>query len=173
MRLARWQVVAQLVEKHNWTRGAELGVFKGQTFFYLLDQFPRLAMVGVDRWQRTPGPVQDRETGFASYEKEPMEQHAMAVKSKAALYGKRARIFEMDTALAAALVKDMSLDFVFVDASHDTESVKKDISAWNMKLRPGGYFVGHDFNWPSVQRALKALEIVPTEHPANIWTYCP
>ena len=44
------------------------------------------------------------------------------------------------------LYKDDSLDFVFLDASHDYESVKKDIECWFPKVKPGGVIAGHDYN---------------------------
>lgn len=48
-----------------------------------------------------------------------------------------------------------SLDFVFIDASHDYENVKKDIEAWYPRVKPGGIFSGHDYasDWPGVMRA--------------------
>jgi len=42
---------------------------------------------------------------------------------------------------------DASLDFVFIDAAHDYESVKKDIIAWFPKIKKGGVIAGHDYTW--------------------------
>jgi len=52
----------------------------------------------------------------------------------------------LDSIQAAGLYEDQSLDFVFIDAQHDYESVKKDILAWMPKVRPGGIIAGHDYN---------------------------
>jgi predicted O-methyltransferase YrrM len=43
--------------------------------------------------------------------------------------------------------EDKSLDFVFIDAAHDYESVKKDINAWFSKVKDGGTIAGHDYAW--------------------------
>ena len=48
---------------------------------------------------------------------------------------------------AAQKYADNSLDFVFIDAAHDYESVKKDINAWYPKIKKEGILAGHDYTW--------------------------
>lgn len=55
---------------------------------------------------------------------------------------------------AASLYENNSLDFVFIDACHDYDSVSKDISAWYPKLKVGGIIAGHDYEAIDVQRAV-------------------
>jgi hypothetical protein len=38
-----------------------------------------------------------------------------------------------------------SLDFVFIDAAHDYDSVVKDINSWLPKIKSGGTLAGHDY----------------------------
>jgi predicted O-methyltransferase YrrM len=55
----------------------------------------------------------------------------------------------------AKYYKDNSLDFIFIDAAHDYDSVKKDINAWFPKLKHGGVIAGHDYTWcEDVQKAV-------------------
>ncbi len=68
---------------------------------------------------------------------------------------------------AAVKFKDASLDFVFIDAGHDYDSVKADILAWYPKIKPGGILAGHDYypyspTWGDVYRV--ANEIFPNDH---------
>ena len=62
----------------------------------------------------------------------------------------------MESLKAVELYKNNSLDFVFVDASHDYENVKKDIEAWYPKVRSGGILAGHDYVevWKGVMQAV-------------------
>ena len=60
---------------------------------------------------------------------------------------------------AATKFEDASLDFVFIDASHEYEHVKEDLNAWYPKIKSGGILAGHDFypdqpNWGGVHRAV-------------------
>ena len=54
--------------------------------------------------------------------------------------------------------EDSSVDFVFIDADHKYESVKKDIESWWPKIKKGGIISGHDYFNPSgVKRAVDEL----------------
>jgi predicted O-methyltransferase YrrM len=55
---------------------------------------------------------------------------------------------------ASEYYEDFSLDFVFIDAAHDYESVKKDIEAWYPKVKRGGIISGHDYYASSVRQAV-------------------
>jgi hypothetical protein len=46
---------------------------------------------------------------------------------------------------AANLFRDKSLDFVFIDASHEYEDVRDDILSWLPKVKEGGVIAGHDY----------------------------
>jgi predicted O-methyltransferase YrrM len=49
---------------------------------------------------------------------------------------------------------DNSISFLFLDASHDYESVKNDLGVWKSKIKQGGILSGHDWSWESVQKAV-------------------
>lgn len=53
-------------------------------------------------------------------------------------------ISRMSSVEAAALHADASLDFVFIDGSHNCKCVLEDIRAWLPKVKPGGVLAGHD-----------------------------
>jgi len=55
------------------------------------------------------------------------------------------------------LFKDNSLDWVFIDANHTYEAVKKDLEAWFSKVKVGGFICGHDYTYTN----LFPLGVVP------------
>lgn len=59
---------------------------------------------------------------------------------------------------AAATYADGSLDVVFLDGDHDLAAVLADLQAWWPKVKPGGWLLGHDRDWPSVARGVKTFE---------------
>lgn len=54
-------------------------------------------------------------------------------------------VLQCDSATGAECYENQSLDFVFIDADHRYEAVRRDIAAWLPKVKPGGIISGHDF----------------------------
>jgi hypothetical protein len=70
---------------------------------------------------------------------------------------------------ASKLYPDESLDFVFIDASHEYENVKNDIIHWYPKIKYNGVIAGHDYNkFSDVKKAVdefftnKIIQLIDT-----------
>ena len=66
------------------------------------------------------------------------------------------KVIKSDSVEASKNYKDISIDFLFVDGSHEYEDVKKDLVAWFPKVKEVGIMAGHDYtgDWKSVRRAV-------------------
>jgi hypothetical protein len=60
-------------------------------------------------------------------------------------YEERIHPFKTTSEFAANMIKNESLDFVYIDANHKYDAVKKDLELWYPKVRKGGVFAGHDY----------------------------
>lgn len=54
------------------------------------------------------------------------------------------QVLKMKSEIASQILKDQFFDFIFLDADHCYESVKRDILQYLPKTKPGGIFSGHD-----------------------------
>lgn len=71
-----------------------------------------------------------------------------------------------DSVAASTFLADRSIDWVHLDARHDHEHVKADITAWLPKVKAGGWLSGDDYDeikWPEVVRAVR--ELLPEAKP--------
>lgn len=62
------------------------------------------------------------------------------------------------------------VDMVFIDGDHEYSMVKRDIELWKPMLVDGGLLCGHDYIWPTVNKAV--AELVPKHrylHDTMIW----
>lgn len=127
----------------GFTRGAEIGVWRGAFSAHLCAQDPNLHMLCVDPWRSYP-------------EWNDPKNHAPLKKSERLIAGAYAdakallsrynctiiRAFSVD---AAKTVPDDSLDFVYIDGNHVADAVRADLEAWTPKVRRGGFIAGHDY----------------------------
>ena len=138
----RWTWVSELALKNGWTRGAELGVKRGHFSCYLVDHVPGLSMVAVDLWGQEGNSPQ-----YARYRHEANYRRVIERTS-----GRPIKVLRMSTHEASEAISDRSLDFAFIDASHEYEAVKQDIEDWSPKVR--SMLIGHDYSFLGVRQAV-------------------
>lgn len=165
-------LLEQWVWQYGWSRGAELGVFAGNTYLHLLNKCPRLILIGVDIWTPQPEKELMRPQGGRSYESFDLTAFERDVRKRAAQFGARAVLIKDTTVNAALSVADGSLDFIFADADHTYEGILSDILAWRPKIKPHGMFCGHDYNpkdFPGIVRAVDEQFPQRTLHGDTVW----
>jgi hypothetical protein len=130
------EYLANLVNENNWKQGVELGVGSGMLFGTLLRETKLEQLIGVDLGLR-----KDRIKKLRAIEQK---------------YPGRCHLKLTSTEHAAKSFPDSWADFIFIDAGHSYNAVKKDIEMWLPKLKIGGWFGGHDYHqeWPGLIKAV-------------------
>lgn len=80
---------------------------------------------------------------------------------------KNVEILKMDSVEAASHFEDNSIDMVFIDGSHDKQSVLRDLNAWYPKCKK--ILCGHDMDKVSVGEALNEFNIFTERAAGSIW----
>ena len=122
--------------------GAEIGVQRGEFSEILLEHWRGAHLISVDPWQAAPPDEYDDISNVSQDEHDAY--HAETVE-RLARFGSRSTIWRQTGEEAAERIPHHSLDFVYLDARHDYDSVLSDLTDWYDKVRPGGIFAGHDY----------------------------
>lgn len=160
--MTRGEFIAHLVGRLGWTRGVEIGVSFGDTLRHLLGACPALHMLGVDTWalnHAAPEPPEwtddHHDNAYAS---------ALAVEQQ---FLDRCVLIRGES--GGMTPATASLDFVWIDGDHSTAACTADIAAWLPALKPGGWILGHDINWPTVRAAVDAAVPGYLVGPDSVW----
>lgn len=122
--------------------GAEIGVKTGKYSKHILGKWHGQKLFSIDPWLAAdPADYVDR----SNVSQEEFDANLAQTKAALAVFGARSEIWRCTSLDAAARIPDKSLDFVYIDARHDYESVKEDVRAWFPKVKPGGIIAGHDY----------------------------
>jgi hypothetical protein len=129
--------MSRLFSDLGFTKGAEIGVWKGKWSARLCVDNPNLDMLCVDLWG-----------AYATYQDsrnsaDVLDQSYAEAVERLSHY--RCMIRRQPSVDAAASVPDGSLDFVYIDANHGEAFVRADLEAWVPKVRSGGIVSGHDY----------------------------
>jgi predicted O-methyltransferase YrrM len=137
----------KMVEYHlTDSHFVEVGAFYGKSAAYMAVEIANsgksIKFDVVDTWRGSP----EHQEGAWDHREDMVNDTAFEVftenmKPAEGFYN----AVKLHSTEAAKLHEDNSLDFVFIDASHEYESVKADIEAWYPKIKLGGYIGGHDY----------------------------
>jgi predicted O-methyltransferase YrrM len=119
--------LAELLAGTGNREGAEVGVHGGRFSEMLCKSNPDLHMTCVDNWGR----ITHHELIYAEAVERLSHYNATIIRKKS-----------ID---GAKDIPDESLDFVYIDAGHDYNSVKEDVEAWVPKVKVGGIVAGDDY----------------------------
>lgn len=115
--------LAQLFGSLGFKTGAEIGVRYGRYSEILCQSIPHLKLFCIDTW--------------------PHKDSFEITKRILTLYD--TVIIHKPSMEAVKEIDNESLDFVFIDASHEYQDVKDDIREWTKKVRRNGIVAGHDY----------------------------
>lgn len=127
----------------------EIGAFKGKSGAFagveILNSGKKIALTLVDHFK---GNAEHLDSGSVWYEsglsEDPDYLYNLCTKNLEPVKDV-VTILRKTSFQAAKQFKNGSVDFVFIDGSHDTESVCTDIDAWFPKVKVGGIIAGHDY----------------------------
>ena len=122
--------------------GAEIGVKKGLFSEYLLNNWDCAKLISIDPW------LEDAPEDYVDKANVPQDQQEIFYNETVQRLSKfinNSLIWRMTSSEAAMKIDDYSLDFVYIDARHDYDSVMEDLSNWYHKVKPGGIIAGHDY----------------------------
>lgn len=133
----------------------EVGVWKGHSLAFLAVQAhnsdKNIEVYGVDAFEDSDDThMSDNPANGAFWTKEQVLEPFAA-------HGVNVQLIKGVSWEAASQFEDASVDFCFIDAAHDYLAASKDIAAWWPKVKPGGVFAGHDYdfaNYPGVVAAV-------------------
>ena len=149
-----------LFKELGFTKGAEIGVLKGDYSAKLCESNPDLTVYSIDAWEFYPLKNNFRR----AYMYPPIYE---AAKKKLAGYPNSVIIRKWSQD-ALEDFADESLDFVFIDGNHEFQYVANDIAGWGKKIRKGGIISGHDYG-PAVSTRKETFCHV--KYVVDAWTY--
>lgn len=176
-------VLINLIKRYKLEAGAEVGVSCGFHSYDLLRNSTLKKLYSVDPYIKYDDPTNDVGAALCFHSDQDFyDIFYLSVKDRLSVFGNRSEIVRDFSLEAAKNFANNSLDFVFLDANHTYEEVKKDLQAWYDKVRSGGIVSGDDYAtvWPGVPQAIdeffnaKGMRVYQDlEHPRIWWIIKP
>lgn len=141
-RIHRSIVLANLINKNEYKKIAEIGVYQGGTAKFILENCNIDSYWAIDQWQ-----VLDKkhQSSFQFRHTETEWHDFFIMNCKLMVSHSKLHLVRTSSKEAAAIFENEFFDLVFIDASHYYEDVIQDIALWSPLVREGGIISGHDY----------------------------
>lgn len=147
----------------------EVGVWKGKSAAFMgveiINSGKDIVLYAIDNFQGGPELQNDPSVAGQTLFQECMENLSSVADV--------VRVLPMSSIDAVDIVEDGTVDFIYIDGSHEYDSVKADILAWLPKVKIGGVMAGDDYSTQyhlGVKRAVD--EIFPAAVKQGVvWIY--
>lgn len=157
----RWDAVCSRIKNIPNPIGAEIGVYKGDFSKNILALHEGLILHMIDAWSPKTYDGKNSDAvgdGFRKIYTTEAEKNYKTAADAVSKFIDRVRLIKAFSKDAATIYPDKYFDFVFIDATHDEESVIDDNTLWLPKVKPGGYLCGHDYGcWEGVTKAVDKM----------------
>lgn len=138
-----------LIHQKSVKSAIEVGSWLGYSTRFIASEMGEDGVVyAIDHWLGSPDELQHRNDPRQPY----VYQQFLSNVIHAGLT-ERIKPIRMNS-LEAADALNLKVDLIYLDTSHDTDSVYKNIMAWYPHLKDGGILCGDDWLWPTVQVAV-------------------
>ena len=121
-------------------QGVEVGVFRGEFAECILESWFGRKLLLVDPWEHLSDYLDSSKLSDVE-----MDKNYHLTTARLAKFKHRISILRMRSEVAAKGIEDLSCDFIYIDGNHSYSHVRRDLTIWYPKLRPGGVMSGHDY----------------------------
>ena len=129
----RYHLLEHLPKNGN---GIEVGVLGGDWSQHLLDQTQPKELILADTFNSNDYPHKNRFT---------KKNHEYYIKTKFETSGEQVKVMKGLSWDILGLYPDDYFDWMYIDAAHDYNSVKKDLKECSRVLKPNGYLIMNDY----------------------------
>jgi glycosyltransferase involved in cell wall biosynthesis len=140
-----------IIEEKGLNVGIEVGVAFGGHAEEILKNSHIKKLYGIDPYLHMEN--YDDPMNFPQEEFDKIYEFVLSRMRK---FGKRYEHIRKSSKEASNIINN-AIDFVYIDADHSYEGVKKDLNIWFPRVRGGGVIGGHDYghgNFPGVKKAV-------------------
>ena len=139
--------------------GLELGTYRGESLVTLLQSCSNIKLLhSCDNYEPFEDCFTTPYTGEPDYIVDKIDQEYNEMFAKHLIKNSgcqdRVKLHKKKSLDLVSDFKDYSLDFIWIDTLLTKEQMEQEITAWYPKIKKGGLFSGHDWNFYLLQNFL-------------------